>query len=44
MNDAGFIIGSYAVAVGAVAAYAVAIIRRARRLGRAVPREERPWT
>jgi heme exporter protein CcmD len=44
MNDAGFIIGSYVLTIGAVAVYAVTIIRRARRLGRAVPREERPWT
>jgi hypothetical protein len=43
MNDAGFIVGSYVVTVVAIAAYAAALVRRARRLGGSVRQEERPW-
>lgn len=44
MKDAGFIIGSYAVTFGAVAAYAWNVIRRGRSLSRRVPEEEQYWT
>ncbi|MFM8856829.1 MAG: hypothetical protein ACKOI2_06425 [Actinomycetota bacterium] len=44
MDDIGFILASYAVTLGAVALYAVMMIRRARRAGRQIPPSERPWT
>ena len=44
MDDLGFILASYLVTFIGVGAFAVAIVRRARKLGRDVPRDERPWT
>ena len=43
MTDAGVIIGSYAVTVVGIAAYAAWVLRRARRLAAQVPPEDRPW-
>jgi hypothetical protein len=43
MEDAGFIVGSYAITFGAIAVYAIALLRRARRLASQVPDEEKPW-
>ena len=43
MDDLGFILASYIVTIGGVAAYAVAVVRRARRAARDIPREDRPW-
>jgi heme exporter protein CcmD len=44
MEDAGFVIGSYVATFGAVAAYAVYVLRRARRVTRRLPDEAKPWT
>ena len=44
MEDAGFIIGSYAVTLGGIGAYAVFVLRRARRATRRLPDEAKPWT
>ncbi len=44
MDDIGFILASYGITLGAVATYAVVLVRRARDAGRHVPPEERPWT
>ncbi len=44
MKDAGFIIGAYAVTAAVIGAYVVALVRKARALGAAVPPEDRPWT
>lgn len=44
MQDAGFIIGSYVATFVAVIAFAAATFRRARRLGRRIPREETYWS
>jgi hypothetical protein len=44
MDDIGFIALSYVATLGSVAAFAFGILRRARRTGRSVPRDERPWT
>jgi heme exporter protein CcmD len=44
MDDAGFIIGSYAVTFLAVIAFAVATLRRGRRLGKKISQEETYWT
>lgn len=44
MSDAGFIIGSYVLVLGTMAAGAVLIVTRGRRLARRVPDEEKPWT
>ena len=44
MDDLGFIVASYIVTIGGVAAYAVSVVRRARRAARDIPREDRPWT
>lgn len=44
MKDAGFIIGSYVATFLAVIAFAAATFRRARRLGRRIPREETYWS
>jgi hypothetical protein len=43
MEDAGFIIGCYAITFGGIAVYAVAMLRRARKLAAQVPDEEKPW-
>ena len=44
MEDAGFIIGSYVVTFGAVALYAVYVLRRARRVTSRLPDDAKPWT
>jgi hypothetical protein len=44
MEDAGFIVGSYVVTFGAVAAYALYILRRARRTPSRLPDDAKPWT
>ena len=44
MKDVGFIVASYVVTFGSVALFAVGSLRRARRMGREVPPEKRPWT
>jgi len=43
VTNAGFIIGSYAVTIGGIAGYALWVLRRARRVGRTVVVEHRPW-
>jgi heme exporter protein CcmD len=43
MEDAGFIIGSYVVTFGAIAAYATWVLRRARRITAELPDEAKPW-
>ena len=44
MEDAGFIIGSYAVAFGAITLYAWRMLARARRVGDQLPDHAKPWT
>jgi heme exporter protein CcmD len=44
MDDAGFIIGSYAITFVAVLGFAAATLRRARRLGKKISQEETYWT
>lgn len=44
MDDLGFIAGSYVVTFGSIIVYVVSVVRRSRRSGRDVPRNERPWT
>lgn len=44
MDDAGFIIGSYAITFAAIAAFAWTTIRRGRKLAQQVPPEEQYWT
>jgi len=43
MEDAGFIIGSYGITLGAIAVYAVAVLRRARRTTQRLPDDAKPW-
>ena len=43
MDNAGFIFASYIITFGSVGAYALVVIRRARKSSREVPRDERPW-
>ncbi len=44
MEDAGFILGSYALVFGTVALYAWRVLRHARRLARQIPDGEKYWT
>jgi hypothetical protein len=44
MEDAGFILGSYAITFGAIGLYAWRVIARARRVTAQVPDEVKPWT
>jgi hypothetical protein len=44
MEDAGFIIASYAITLGAIALYAWRTLTHARRLARRLPDEHKPWT
>jgi hypothetical protein len=44
VKDAGFIFASYVVTFGSIAVFSAAVVRRARRLSRHIPPEERPWT
>jgi len=39
----GNVVASYALVIAAIAAYAVYVVVRGRRLGRQVPPEERRW-
>jgi hypothetical protein len=43
MEDAGFIIGSYVITFGAIATYALVVLRRARRTTSRVPDDAKPW-
>ncbi len=44
MKDVGFIVASYVVTFGSIAVFTATVVRRARKLSRHVPVEERPWT
>jgi hypothetical protein len=44
VKDAGFIVASYVVTFGSIGLFTATIVRRARRLSRSIPPEERPWT
>lgn len=44
MDDAGFIIGSYAITLAVIGALALAFLRRARRLSDAVDDADKYWT
>lgn len=44
MDHLGYIVGSYALTLGPIAALAVWTLRRGRRLGRPMRREDLPWT
>ena len=44
MEDAGFIIGSYAVAFVAIAGYAWRVLQRAGRAAARLPDDAKPWT
>jgi hypothetical protein len=44
VKDAGFIFASYVVTFGSIGLFTAAVVRRARRLARQIPPEERPWT
>ncbi len=44
MEDAGFILGSYALVFATVGAYAWRVLRNGRRLARQVPDDEKYWT
>lgn len=44
MDDAGFILLSWALSLGATGGYAWWVIRRGRELSRNATREEMPWT
>lgn len=43
MEDAGFIVTSYVLTLGGVAVYALAVLRRGKRLARRLPDEDKPW-
>ncbi len=44
MEDAGFILGSYALTFGVVVAYAWRVLRHGRALSRRIPDDEKYWT
>ena len=44
MANAGFVVGAYVVAFGGIGLYTWRMLARARRVGRDVPVEDRPWT
>ena len=44
IEDAGFIIGGYALTFAAVGAFAWRVVTSGRRLGRLVPDDEKFWT
>ncbi len=44
MDDAGFIIGSWVITAVSVAAYAVWVMRRGRKLAEHATDEDMPWT
>ncbi len=43
MEDIGFILTVYVATFGSVAAMALFIVRRGRRLGAQLPDEDKPW-
>lgn len=43
MEDAGFIIGSYAATFTGIAAYAVYVLRRGKASTRDLPDDAKPW-
>lgn len=43
MQDAGFVIGSYLITLGAIGAFALRTIMLGRRLSDRVPDEDKPW-
>lgn len=43
MDDAGFILGSYIVTLAVIATYSLRVVRHGRRLGRAVPDDDKHW-
>ena len=44
MEDAGYIVGSYVVTFGGIGAYALYVLRRAKRATSRLPDEAKPWT
>lgn len=44
MEDAGFIIGSYALTFGVVVLFSAWVLRRGRRLADRVPDDDKYWT
>ena len=44
MEHAPFIIASYVLTFGSIAAYAAWVVRRGRAMARRATREEMPWT
>lgn len=44
MEDAGFILGSYVLTLGAIALYAWRVLVRARRTTAQLPDDAKPWT
>ncbi|MEY2710601.1 MAG: heme exporter protein CcmD [Actinobacteria bacterium] len=44
MEHASFIIASYVLTFGSIAAYAAWVVRRGRAMARRATREEMPWT
>jgi hypothetical protein len=43
VDDAGFILGGYAVTAVALALYAIRVVTKGRRLTRVLPEEDRRW-
>ncbi|MSO31305.1 MAG: heme exporter protein CcmD [Ilumatobacteraceae bacterium] len=43
MDHASFIIGSYVLTIFSVAAYAISIVRRGRKLGAITSDDDKPW-
>ncbi|MEI6629237.1 MAG: heme exporter protein CcmD [Actinomycetota bacterium] len=43
MDHASFIIGSYVLTIISVAAYAISILRRGRKLGAITSEDDKPW-
>jgi len=44
MQNAEFVLGSYAITFGGIGLYAWRMLSRARRTVRQLPEEDRPWT
>ena len=43
MDDAGFILTTYAVTFAGIAAYALYVVRRGRRAAQQLPDDVKPW-
>lgn len=43
MEDAGFIITCYVLTLGGAGLYALALVRRGKKLARRLPDEDKPW-